>query len=127
MTDKLQKVVWTGDETGEEWDLKHEQEEAYFEALSQTLRPCPQHGNPAALEDWREYGFVILANPCGCWLREEFYDSTEAMVDAWNDQPHIGRLTAEIESLRAKLEEAQQQIRHMTDVLAEYERQEFDV
>lgn len=99
MSDRPQKVVWTGEETNEEWDLKHEQEEAYIVALSQTLRPCPQHGNPAVLEDEYEGSLIILANPCGCWLKMEFYDSVEEMVDVWNDQPQVDCLLAEIDAL----------------------------
>lgn len=80
----------------DEWEKQQEEYEAHVEELSKSLRPCPQHGNPASIDEGYEGELSILAVECGCWLKAEYYDSIDLCVWAWNNQPQIDALTAQL-------------------------------
>lgn len=110
--------------TGETAGAGMEQQWTVEDDTEATIKPCPKCGGKAILEG--TYYDQIVCNGCGLWSGEDMEDLNEA-IEWWNTQPLVERLTAQHEQLQQRVQELEAQVRHMTDVLAEYERQEFDV
>lgn len=86
-----------------EWEKRHLEYEAHIDELSKSLRVCAIHGNPASINSGYESELSILADPCGCWLQAEYYDSIDECVEAWNKQPRIDAMQATIAALRERI------------------------
>lgn len=86
-----------------EWEKRHLEYEAHIDELSKSLRVCAIHGNPASINNGYESELSILADPCGCWLQAEYYDSIDECVEAWNKQPRIDAMQSTIAALRERI------------------------
>jgi len=82
-------------------ELSPEEQEAadYWGKMSQRLRTCVLHGNPAFFDFNHAGEITIETQDCHCWDSGE---NLETLIARWNDQPHIDALQARI----AKLHEA---------------------